>query len=463
MAQFRTTPSVPSSTTDAGARPDAISVRSGRRFWVRPFDSLAVATVSVLAGVIALGKKPLWMDEAIDVQWTYLAWSEYLSIVFRSEMGQALWLLLLKPWLSIAGHGEVSARVPAVLFAVAACALLVPVGRRLLGGRLPGVAAGLLMACSAFVVAWEQQARTYTLTLFASVAVTYVFLRALHSSGWRWWLIYGLVGGLSVYTHFFVGLVLLAHAAAALTFKPRPGRPAIYAGAIVVLLALPATAFAMTTQTQRGWIPPLTGDVLKDTVHSLAGGRWAIAAVALAGAGLVAMRADRWKAVLVIGWLGLPLATATALSLGDHAAFIGRYLISVVPAVSLCAAYLLTRAPAWWGAALVLAACLWSLGPVAALYRSQTFEDWRAAAAYVDTRRADGEHLAVTTDFLALVTGYYLRSDPDSRAVRGDVTWFMAAAVERRAVEHQIRGRGYIIAQRKAFPGVLVLKAVRRT
>jgi hypothetical protein len=60
------------------------------------------------------------MDEALDVQWTHLGWHDYLSLTFRTELGQALWLLLLKPWLSIAGHGEVAARAPSVLFAAAA-------------------------------------------------------------------------------------------------------------------------------------------------------------------------------------------------------------------------------------------------------------------------------------------------------------------------------------------------------
>ena len=167
-----------------------------------------------------------------------------------------------------------------------------------------------------------------------------------------------------------------------------------------MLLALPAAAFAIDTPAARGWIPPLTVDVFTATLHSLAGGRWAIAAAAVAGAALVAARADRWKAVLLISWLVVPLATAAALSIG-HPAFVDRYLIGVVPAASLCAAYLLTRVPRWWGAAAVVAACAWALGPVADWYRSPFSEDWRAAAAYVDTSRAEGDHLTVTTDWLA--------------------------------------------------------------
>ena len=73
-----------------------------------------------------------------------------------------------------------------------------------------------------------------------------------------------------------------------------------------------------------------------------------------------------------------------------------RYLIGVVPAASLCGAYLLTRIPRWWGAAAVVAACVWAVGPVADWYRSPFSEDWRAAGAYVDTNRAKGDHLTVT-------------------------------------------------------------------
>ena len=156
--------------------------------------------------------------------------------------------------------------------------------------------------------------------------------------------------------------------------------------------------------------------------------------------------------MLLIGWLVVPLATAAALSIG-HPAFAARYLISVVPAASLCAAYLLTRVPGWWGAAAVVVACAWALGPVADWYRSPFWEDWRAAAAYVDTSRAEGDHLTVTTDWLALVAGYYLKSRPDSRAIRGDVTWVVTIPVDRDRVEQDIRSRGYTSRRRKTFPG----------
>ena len=263
-----------------------------------------------------------------------------------------------------------------------------------------------------------------------------------------------------MYAHFFVGLVLVAHAASAFSFRPRPGRPAVYAAVIVALLALPSAAFAMRRQEGPTFIPPLSRDVFASTVHSLAGGRWVIALVAFVGAVLLAARAERWKGVLVVGWLALPLVAAAAVST-RHPMFLDRYLIVVVPAVSLCAAYLLSQAPGWWGAVAVAAVCLWALGPVVQWYRAPFPEDWRSAAAYVDTNRANGDHLLVTSDFLALVAGYYLTSRPDTDRLRGSVTWVIAFGGGRDTVEREIRSRGFRVAEERAFPGVFVAKAVK--
>ena len=109
---------------ELGSAADKLSSRRTEGWgWPRWPDSVVVAAVSALAGIVTIGRRPLWTDEVVDVQWTHKGWHDYLSLTFRSEMGQALWLLLLKPWLSIAGHGEIAARAPSVLFAAAACAL----------------------------------------------------------------------------------------------------------------------------------------------------------------------------------------------------------------------------------------------------------------------------------------------------------------------------------------------------
>ena len=127
------------------------------------------------------------------------------------EMSQALYLLILKPWLTVATTAEWATRLPSVVFAAVAAALMSHWVSASSGSLLAGCAAGLLLACNAFGVEWSQQARTYTLAMLASVIVTYLFVQAADSDTWRWWLIYGVAAGLAVYAHFFVALVLIAH------------------------------------------------------------------------------------------------------------------------------------------------------------------------------------------------------------------------------------------------------------
>ena len=111
---------------------------------------------------------------------------------------------------------------------------------------------------------------------------------------------------------------------------------------------------------------------------------------------------------------------------------------------------------------LLLGAALFALGfHVWLPSTAPSEEDWRAAAAYVDTSRAESDHLTVTTDWLTLVSGYYMKSRPDSRAIRGAVTWVVTIPADRYRVEQDIRARGYDIRVKKHFPGVVVLKAVR--
>src|SRR5262245_14193435 len=159
------------------------------------------------------------MDEALDVHWTGFSWSDYLHIAFENEGSQVLYLLMLKPWLALMSTDEWVARMPSVVFAALAAALMVPLAIRLFGSRFVGIGAGLLLATNAFSVSWSQQARQYALAMLFAVVVTYLFVIALESDGWAWWFAYGVVAGVSVYSHFFVALVVVSHVLALLVAR----------------------------------------------------------------------------------------------------------------------------------------------------------------------------------------------------------------------------------------------------
>ena len=68
-----------------------------------------------------------------------------------------------------------------------------------------------LLVVSPTFVAVSQEARSYALTLFLVALASFLFVRGIQRSSPGVWIAYVAAGGLSVYSHFFAGLVLVAH------------------------------------------------------------------------------------------------------------------------------------------------------------------------------------------------------------------------------------------------------------
>ena len=421
-----------------------------------------------MLGAVRLDRRPLWMDEAFDVHFTTLGWSEYLEVVQEFEMSQALYLLALKPWLAITTTDEWAARMPSVVFAAAACALVVPLGARLLGSRLAGVVAGLLLACNAFSVEWSQQVRTYSLSMLAAVVVTYLFVRAAESNSWAWWLTNGVVSGLAVYAHFFVALVVIAHYPALLAIGRTSAVKRWAAGAgIGLLLAAPALDFALNHDVgQTGWVPPLSWRLVEETLDSLAGGNDVLLALALGGVLLLAWRVFRhvgeaWRHVLVASWVTVPLVIALVMSYFKPL-YADRYLIVVLPALAMSAAALVTaggRAPAIVAVTAILG---FSLNGVRDWYEGPIEQDWRAAARLVEERAAPGDRILIHPDWMAPVAAYYLTAEPDTGDLGPRTTWVVSYFDRRGEIEELVADEWRIV-ERIDFPGVDVYRIVHRS
>jgi mannosyltransferase len=132
--------------------------------------ALAVAAVSLALGLYQLGQPSLWVDESFTARAMNFS---YARLVHEHHW---LYYTLMKPWVAVAGTSEIALRLPSVLAAAAACALLVPLGDRLLG-RPVGTIAGVVLALNAFVVQWAQQARSYSFVLLGAVLATLALVR----------------------------------------------------------------------------------------------------------------------------------------------------------------------------------------------------------------------------------------------------------------------------------------------
>src|SRR5581483_7021393 len=132
--------------------------------WAPP---AAVAAVTLALGSFDLTRRSYWIDEAFNVLLVREPWSTYLRTIGAREPSQGVYLLFLKPYTALVGRSEFATRLPSVLAAAAAAALLVDLGRRLFGTRV-AVVAGVLLAVDGRFVEWSQYARTYSLAVLAA-------------------------------------------------------------------------------------------------------------------------------------------------------------------------------------------------------------------------------------------------------------------------------------------------------
>jgi mannosyltransferase len=358
----------------------AISIRAFR------VEVLIPGLLALVLGLITLGRKAWWFDEAYDVWLAKNPWVKYVGKAAYYEPSQALYLVFFKFWTIFTPESEWFTRFPSVVAAAAAASLVGVLGTRLFN-RSTGLLAGILMATNATVVAWSQQTRTYALAALAAVVVTMLVLRAMGSEDRRPWVIYGLSGAIGIYIHFFIGFVLASHAVLVPRMSVVQKRRLLEAWSIVALaLIVAAPFFAVAGHGETNWIRPTSWHQLRIAVSTLVG--FNALALAAAGVGAVAILVDRthsaarWKGVLLGTWAVTPLVGALIVSV-IKPMLVGRFLIVSTPALALLGGVALNRIRPRWiaaaGAILVLAV---SVKEIVAWY-GKVPEDWRGAARFV--------------------------------------------------------------------------------
>ncbi len=422
-----------------------------------------------MLGVISIERRSLWIDEAVDIDWATLSWSDLARVAFQNEGSQALYLLFLKPWLALTSTDEWVARLPSVVFTALAAALLVVLGDRLFQSRLVGFGAGLLLATNAFVVSWSQQVRQYTLAMLLAVVATYLFVRALESEGWRWWLAYGAVAGVSVYAHFFVALVLASHVPALLVSRKGLAiRRWAVAAAIGLVIALPALDFVLNHDTgQVSWIPELDYEYVEEVLYTVSGESWALLAVGAIGLcalvyGATRYAADSWRYVLVASWLTVPVLLAMAISVFKPM-LLDRYLLVGVPALALASMYAVSLLGRRVGAVVLVGLVAVSLTHVRDWYGSFIEQDWRGAVRHAERERQPSEQLLVYPGWLYAPVTYYANAPPDtSETLSTDRAWVVSLTDRGPEIEAWVAGSGYEVAERSNFVSVETWRVVRR-
>ena len=392
---------------------------------------ILIGAIALACNLYQLGEQSLWFDEILSVERARQSLPVLLQIIFATQPNMALYYIFLHFWLSVTAlpglnPTEFVVRFPSAVFAALSSIVIFLLGRRFLGFIAGVVAAGLYMLNNLQLI-YAQETRSYALQLFLICIAWYALFAALTVSSHRkrWWLCYGLVTVLAIYSQLFSSLILAAQIAAyvALIFLPGEWRInarhqlrafiAVLAGVFVLILPL---LYASRHGGKTGWLPiphPIDIYRLFLTISSnskiylflllsfcLLGLFVVIISYQLWGKRLLTKvalidnvednRLSRFQQLLPVGiallcWIVIPLVLSYIISQGPTRLFSSRYLVTIVPAFMLLVGLGLVVIR-WRVLQVVLAIglLLFTVHYIPINYESPQEEDWNTATFWLE-------------------------------------------------------------------------------
>ena len=268
---------------------------------VLPFVGPALALV---LGAVALGRRPLDVDEATAVAAAQGAFSEVVERALSDDPARAGYLTLLQPVVAW-NDAELWVRLPSVVASVIAGVAVYRLGRRL-AGRQAGAVASVVLASSLGVVLLTRSVGPLPIALAAMLVSSALFARAVERGHVVWWASYVVSAALLPLTHPVAASAVAAQLVALVVARRQVDlRLAIPAGCIA---AVECGLFLVAAAVDRadaldGAGPLELGDIGVGLGRSVG---WSPIVVGLAVWGLVSLvrrtdERERWKPTLVAG------------------------------------------------------------------------------------------------------------------------------------------------------------------
>lgn len=187
---------------------------------------------ALLLRLYTLGSESLWLDEAI-------IWHRVkdgpLNFLFDwdADTQGPIYPLLIWGWSKLFGFGEIAMRVPSVIFGVLSIHAIYLLGRRLFNNTA-AMWAAVFAAINPFLLYYSQEARPYTVWLWASLMAIWYLVRFMerHSRvNERGWIILTLI---ALYTHPYGPFLLAGMVMIVTVQQPRSDWKRFYKPAIII-------------------------------------------------------------------------------------------------------------------------------------------------------------------------------------------------------------------------------------
>jgi len=373
---------VANGVVDAGATAGSRADRH-RRWPVPSLDLIGVLLPTALAAGLVLydlGSRSVWIDEGD----TYTTASQHGASLwhwaFNDGGNMVTYYLGMHFWVDLFGTSEVALRLPTALAAIATIPVCYYLVRRLFDARA-AVFGALFVAASVPFVWWAQTARAYVVALFLLSASTLAFVVAIQTRRRVVWVVYVLLGVLSIYTILLSALVVVAQGISLLVRRWRhlPWTALLAAAAAMAVLLGPLTvAIAAHGASAVEWLPkpgsifgpadrydlqflasarstgvPADGSVVNHlTVAMLAA--WALGGclfvytwIRRRGTSTIELAEQTWGYALLIAWFVVPVILTYLISVTIQPVLSDRYLLGALPGASMLAGVACSRLRPW--------------------------------------------------------------------------------------------------------------------
>jgi 4-amino-4-deoxy-L-arabinose transferase-like glycosyltransferase len=165
---------------------------------------------------VALGSRTLWYDEAFAVLFSEKGLNSMLYGTLTPVAGVAadihplLYYTTLNGWMRLFGQSAAAVRLYSVLLGVLTVGMVYLLTRDLFGAERTGLTTALITAIAPFHVQYSQEARMYALLGLLLIATTWCFVRGWRTGKVGYWLGFGVLAGLSMYTQQLAAFYLAA-------------------------------------------------------------------------------------------------------------------------------------------------------------------------------------------------------------------------------------------------------------
>lgn len=417
----------------------------------------------VLAAILLLGLflrtycltcESLWVDEGYSVNW---AESGPLNVIYSvsNDVHPPLYYIVLSCWMSFAGDSELSLRLLSAIFSILSMIMVYKI-TLLLTDRRTGMLASLLFALSVFQIYFSQEVRGYSMLVLLTLVSMYFFLR-LPEKRKSTTILYIISSMLMVYTHYFGLFVILSQNVYVLSkpfFRKKPMIPIrkwITLQVILLITFIPwitvmvyrlMTSVANGTSTSIGWIPLPSAYSLVETFFQYSGYYYlypwgfgtqyfhymsilsailSVIVIILAVKSVIYVnrkrititRKDRDQLYFLLLWMLIPIAVPFILSYLLSPIYWARYTIVASPAFYILASMGIRSINTKYVRYILIAVIVvLSLTNAYRFHSEVNKEEWRDAAAYIDSHGMPGDILLMYKEFT--VNGpieYYLNND----------------------------------------------------